>query len=87
VTGDCAADGAREQNNPAEPRGNDADDLASFHRWSEIDSHRYDGITTSMRMNREETFGSVAGLLSLDNEDEAITLAKRSTEFCLAGYF
>ncbi len=44
------------------------------------------GITPQMRMAREETFGPVAGLMTFQEEAEAIQLAN-DTEFGLAGYF
>jgi succinate-semialdehyde dehydrogenase / glutarate-semialdehyde dehydrogenase len=44
------------------------------------------GVTTSMQVTREETFGPVAPLFSFKDEAEAIRLAN-DTEFGLAAYF
>lgn len=44
------------------------------------------GIKENMLLAKEETFGPVAGLMSFDNEAEAIKIAN-STEYGLAGYF
>ena len=44
------------------------------------------GVTTEMRVFREEIFGPVAPLVSFSSEDEAIAMAN-DTEFGLAAYF
>jgi len=44
------------------------------------------GVTTSMDVTREETFGPVAPVLDFDTEEEALALAN-STESGLAAYF
>jgi len=44
------------------------------------------GVTTSMRVFREEIFGPVAPLVSFSTEDEAVAMAN-DTEFGLAAYF
>ncbi|OAA54974.1 succinate-semialdehyde dehydrogenase [Niveomyces insectorum RCEF 264] len=44
------------------------------------------GLTPSMRMASEETFGPVAGLFAFDTEEEVVRLAN-STDVGLAGYF
>jgi succinate-semialdehyde dehydrogenase/glutarate-semialdehyde dehydrogenase len=44
------------------------------------------GVTTSMQVTREETFGPVAPLFRFKDESEAIRLAN-DTEFGLAAYF
>src|SRR5476649_1360998 len=44
------------------------------------------GVTTSMQVTREETFGPVAPLFRFNDEPEAIRLAN-DTEFGLAAYF
>ena len=44
------------------------------------------GVTTQMKVAREETFGPVAPLFRFHDEDEAIALAN-DTEFGLASYF
>jgi succinate-semialdehyde dehydrogenase / glutarate-semialdehyde dehydrogenase len=44
------------------------------------------GVTTDMKVAREETFGPVAPLFSFKTEEEAIRLAN-DTEFGLASYF
>ncbi|MFT5447475.1 MAG: succinate-semialdehyde dehydrogenase/glutarate-semialdehyde dehydrogenase [Gammaproteobacteria bacterium] len=44
------------------------------------------GVTTEMKVAREETFGPVAPLFRFHDEDEAIALAN-ATEFGLASYF
>jgi succinate-semialdehyde dehydrogenase/glutarate-semialdehyde dehydrogenase len=44
------------------------------------------GVTTAMRVAREETFGPVAPLFRFDTEQEAVRLAN-DTEFGLAAYF
>jgi succinate-semialdehyde dehydrogenase/glutarate-semialdehyde dehydrogenase len=44
------------------------------------------GVTTAMRVAREETFGPVAPLFRFETEQEAIQLAN-DTEFGLAAYF
>jgi succinate-semialdehyde dehydrogenase/glutarate-semialdehyde dehydrogenase len=44
------------------------------------------GVTTDMKVAREETFGPVAPLFRFKTEDEAIKLAN-DTEFGLAAYF
>lgn len=44
------------------------------------------GVTTNMRVAREETFGPVAPLFRFKTEDEAIHMAN-DTEFGLASYF
>ena len=43
------------------------------------------GITTDMKLFREETFGPVAGIMSFDTDDEVLELAN-DTEFGLASY-
>ncbi|RFB87566.1 succinate-semialdehyde dehydrogenase (NADP(+)) [Rhizobium leguminosarum bv. trifolii] len=44
------------------------------------------GVTTEMKVSREETFGPVAPLFKFETEEEVIELAN-STEFGLASYF
>jgi succinate-semialdehyde dehydrogenase/glutarate-semialdehyde dehydrogenase len=44
------------------------------------------GVTTQMKVAREETFGPVAPLFKFDTEDEVIAMAN-NTEFGLASYF
>ena len=44
------------------------------------------GVTQSMRVAREETFGPVAPLFRFETEEEAIGMAN-ATEFGLASYF
>jgi succinate-semialdehyde dehydrogenase / glutarate-semialdehyde dehydrogenase len=44
------------------------------------------GVTTDMRLAREETFGPVAPLFKFDTEEEVIEMAN-NTEFGLASYF
>jgi succinate-semialdehyde dehydrogenase/glutarate-semialdehyde dehydrogenase len=44
------------------------------------------GVTTDMKVAREETFGPIAPLFRFDSDDEAIALAN-DTEFGLASYF
>lgn len=44
------------------------------------------GMTASMRMASEETFGPVAGVFSFDTEEEVLQAAN-NTRFGLAGYF
>ncbi|MGB3813311.1 MAG: NAD-dependent succinate-semialdehyde dehydrogenase [Shinella sp.] len=44
------------------------------------------GVTSRMKVSREETFGPVAPLFRFNTEEEAITLAN-DTEFGLAAYF
>lgn len=44
------------------------------------------GVTTEMKVAREETFGPVAPLFKFDTEDEVIEMAN-NTEFGLASYF
>ncbi|KFH70588.1 succinate-semialdehyde dehydrogenase (NADP+) [Podila verticillata NRRL 6337] len=44
------------------------------------------GMTASMRMASEETFGPVAGVYSFDTEEEVLQAAN-NTRFGLAGYF
>ena len=44
------------------------------------------GVTPSMKVAREETFGPLAPLFKFDTEEEAIRLAN-ATEFGLAAYF
>ncbi|MCO5145386.1 MAG: NAD-dependent succinate-semialdehyde dehydrogenase [Aquamicrobium sp.] len=44
------------------------------------------GVTTDMKVAREETFGPVAPLFSFDTEEELIAMAN-DTEFGLASYF
>ncbi|OLP58881.1 succinate-semialdehyde dehydrogenase (NADP(+)) [Xaviernesmea oryzae] len=44
------------------------------------------GVTQSMRVAREETFGPVAPVFRFDTEEEAVTMAN-ATEFGLAAYF
>ena len=44
------------------------------------------GVTTDMKVTREETFGPVAPLFRFKTEDEAIAMAN-DTEFGLASYF
>lgn len=44
------------------------------------------GVTTDMKVAREETFGPVAPLFKFDTEDEVIAMAN-NTEFGLASYF
>jgi succinate-semialdehyde dehydrogenase/glutarate-semialdehyde dehydrogenase len=44
------------------------------------------GVTTDMKVAREETFGPVAPLFKFDTEDEVIEMAN-NTEFGLASYF
>lgn len=44
------------------------------------------GVTTQMKVAREETFGPVAPLFKFDTEDEVIEMAN-NTEFGLASYF
>ena len=44
------------------------------------------GVTTEMKVAREETFGPVAPLFRFKTEEEAIKLAN-DTEFGLAAYF
>ena len=44
------------------------------------------GVTTDMRVFREEIFGPVAPLISFTTEDEAVAMAN-DTEFGLAAYF
>jgi len=44
------------------------------------------GMTSSMAMASEETFGPVAGLFPFDTEDEVVRMAN-STQVGLAGYF
>ncbi|MDE2498952.1 MAG: NAD-dependent succinate-semialdehyde dehydrogenase [Alphaproteobacteria bacterium] len=44
------------------------------------------GVTTSMAMMQEETFGPVAGLTRFKNEADAVRIAN-DTEYGLAGYF
>ena len=44
------------------------------------------GVTTEMKVAREETFGPVAPLFRFKTEEEALQLAN-DTEFGLAGYF
>jgi succinate-semialdehyde dehydrogenase / glutarate-semialdehyde dehydrogenase len=44
------------------------------------------GVTSAMKVAREETFGPVAPLFKFDTEEEAINLAN-ATEFGLASYF
>ena len=44
------------------------------------------GVTSAMKVTREETFGPVAPLFSFDTEDEAISMAN-DTPFGLAAYF
>jgi succinate-semialdehyde dehydrogenase/glutarate-semialdehyde dehydrogenase len=44
------------------------------------------GVTTDMRVFREEIFGPVAPLISFKTEDEAVAMAN-DTEFGLAAYF
>ncbi|RTL47531.1 MAG: NAD-dependent succinate-semialdehyde dehydrogenase [Rhodocyclaceae bacterium] len=44
------------------------------------------GVTTSMKVAREEIFGPVAPLFKFDTEDEAVKLAN-ATEYGLAAYF
>jgi succinate-semialdehyde dehydrogenase/glutarate-semialdehyde dehydrogenase len=44
------------------------------------------GMTTAMKIAREETFGPVAPVWRFETEDEAVALANAS-EFGLAGYF
>jgi succinate-semialdehyde dehydrogenase / glutarate-semialdehyde dehydrogenase len=44
------------------------------------------GVTTRMKVAREETFGPVAPLFKFDTEDEVIAMAN-NTEFGLASYF
>ncbi|TGV01882.1 NAD-dependent succinate-semialdehyde dehydrogenase [Flavivirga rizhaonensis] len=43
------------------------------------------GITTDMKLFRQETFGPVAGIMSFDTDDEVLELAN-DTEFGLASY-
>ena len=43
------------------------------------------GVTQEMNVFREEIFGPVAGIMSFDSDDEALTLAN-DTEFGLASY-
>ena len=43
------------------------------------------GITTEMKLFREETFGPVAGIMPFDTDDEVLELAN-DTEFGLASY-
>tara|TARA_B100000809_G_scaffold266931_2_gene333198 strand:+ start:333 stop:1787 length:1455 start_codon:yes stop_codon:yes gene_type:complete len=43
------------------------------------------GITSEMRLFREETFGPVAGIMSFDTDDEVLELAN-DTEYGLASY-
>jgi succinate-semialdehyde dehydrogenase/glutarate-semialdehyde dehydrogenase len=45
-----------------------------------------EGITPTMRINREETFGPVAPLICFESEAEAIAKAN-DTEYGLAAYF
>jgi succinate-semialdehyde dehydrogenase/glutarate-semialdehyde dehydrogenase len=44
------------------------------------------GVTTAMRVSKEETFGPVAPLFRFETEEEAIRMAN-DTEFGLASYF
>ncbi|CAM5348724.1 NAD-dependent succinate-semialdehyde dehydrogenase [Mycolicibacterium aubagnense] len=44
------------------------------------------GVTSKMKVAREETFGPVAPLFSFDTEEEVVRMAN-DTEFGLAGYF
>jgi succinate-semialdehyde dehydrogenase/glutarate-semialdehyde dehydrogenase len=44
------------------------------------------GVTTDMKVAREETFGPVAPLFKFDTEDEVVEMAN-DTEFGLASYF
>ncbi len=44
------------------------------------------GVTSDMKVTREETFGPLAPLISFDSEEEVIRLANDS-KFGLAGYF
>jgi succinate-semialdehyde dehydrogenase/glutarate-semialdehyde dehydrogenase len=44
-----------------------------------------DGVTTAMKVAREETFGPLAPVFSFETEDEAIAMAN-DTEFGLAAY-
>jgi succinate-semialdehyde dehydrogenase/glutarate-semialdehyde dehydrogenase len=44
------------------------------------------GVTTRMKVAREETFGPVAPLFKFDTEDEVVAMAN-NTEFGLASYF
>ncbi|MGX9351643.1 NAD-dependent succinate-semialdehyde dehydrogenase [Shimia sp. W99] len=44
------------------------------------------GVTRSMQVQHEETFGPIAPLFEFETEDEAVELAN-DTEFGLAGYF
>ncbi|MEI4482552.1 MULTISPECIES: NAD-dependent succinate-semialdehyde dehydrogenase [unclassified Phyllobacterium] len=44
------------------------------------------GVTSQMKVAREETFGPLAPLFSFDTEEEVIQMAN-NTEFGLAGYF
>jgi len=44
------------------------------------------GVTTDMKVTREETFGPVAPLFRFKTEEEAVTMAN-DTEFGLASYF
>ena len=44
------------------------------------------GVTTDMKVTREETFGPVAPLFRFDTEEQAIAMAN-DTEFGLAAYF
>ncbi|TSE13553.1 NAD-dependent succinate-semialdehyde dehydrogenase [Mesorhizobium intechi] len=44
------------------------------------------GVTSEMKLAREETFGPLAPLFSFDTEEEVIQMAN-DTEFGLAGYF
>ncbi len=44
-----------------------------------------DGVTTAMKVTREETFGPLAPVFSFETEDEAVAMAN-DTEFGLAAY-